>query len=111
MHHVAHLKCRCVGLQVAMLALIESKQLRAGGGSSAYAAQLFNYAKYQIDYALGDSGRSWLIGFGSDYPEYIWHKLSYNTCAAAPHLQLPCRCADHSAAAFWCGTCRLPWRQ
>lgn len=77
-----------------MLALIESKQLRAGGGSASYAAQLFNYAKFQIDYALGDSGRSWLIGFGSDYPDYIWHKLSYNTCASAIHLVLPCRCAS-----------------
>lgn len=31
-----------------MLALIESKQLRAGSGSSSYAARLFNYAKYQV---------------------------------------------------------------
>jgi Glycosyl hydrolase family 9 len=81
MHQVARLTHHCIDLQVAMLALIESKQLRAGGGSSSYAAQLFNYAKYQIDYVLGDSGRSWLIGFGDDYPEFLWHKLSYNTCA------------------------------
>lgn len=40
-----------------MLALIESKQLRAGGGDASYAGQLFNYAKFQIDYVLGDSGR------------------------------------------------------
>lgn len=43
--------------QAAMLALIESKQLRETGGNEKYAAQLFNYAKYQIDYVLGDSGR------------------------------------------------------
>ncbi len=40
-----------------MLALIESKQLRGGGGDASYAGQLFNYAKFQIDYVLGDSGR------------------------------------------------------
>ncbi len=51
--------------QAAMLALIQSKQLRATGGSASYAAQLFNYAKYQIDYVLGDSGRSWLVGYGT----------------------------------------------
>ena len=28
---------------------------------------------------LGDSGRSWLAGFGTDYPTFIWHKLSYNS--------------------------------
>ena len=36
-----------------MLALMESKQLRATNGDAAYAAQLFNYAKYQVDYVLG----------------------------------------------------------
>lgn len=51
--------------QAAMVALVESKQLRATKGDAAYAAQLFNYAKYQIDYVLGDSGRSWLIGYGT----------------------------------------------
>ena len=28
---------------------------------------------------LGDSGRSWLAGFGKNYPTHIWHKLSYNS--------------------------------
>mmetsp|Transcript_6836 Transcript_6836/g.19716 ORF Transcript_6836/g.19716 Transcript_6836/m.19716 type:complete len:804 (+) Transcript_6836:5446-7857(+) len=65
--------------QAAMLALIESKQLRATNGDAAYAAQLFNYAKYQIDYVLGDSGRSWLVGYGTGYPDRLWHKPSYNS--------------------------------
>lgn len=25
----------------------------------------------------GDAGRSWIIGFGNDYPTYVWHKPSY----------------------------------
>ncbi len=36
-------------------------------------------SRWQVNYVLGDSGRSWLAGFGSDYPTYIWHKLSYNS--------------------------------
>lgn len=32
----------------------------------------------QIGYVLGDSGRSWLAGFGENSPEFIWHKPSYN---------------------------------
>ncbi len=46
-----------------MLALIEAKQLQSSGGSASYAAQLFNYAKYQIDYVLGDSGRRCGLSF------------------------------------------------
>ena len=34
--------------------------------------------RLQIGYVLGDSGRSWLAGFGEKSPEYIWHKPSYN---------------------------------
>ena len=33
----------------------------------------------QIDYVLGDSGRSWLAGFGTNYPTLYWHKMSYNS--------------------------------
>ena len=35
--------------------------------------------QFQVNYVLGDSGRSWLAGFGTNYPTYIWHKLSYNS--------------------------------
>lgn len=63
--------------QAALLALIEAKQLQETGGSKEYAARLFNYAKYQIDYVLGDSGRSWLVGYGDSYPDRLWHKPSY----------------------------------
>ena len=41
------LKHITVHLQAAFLALVASKQLRAGG-DAAYAAQLFNWAKYQV---------------------------------------------------------------
>ena len=33
----------------------------------------------QVDYILGDSGRSWLIGYGTNYPTMLWHKYSYNS--------------------------------
>lgn len=44
-----------------------------------YAARLWNYAEHQINYALGASGRSWVCGFGKNYPKFIWHKPSYNS--------------------------------
>lgn len=31
----------------------------------------------QVDYALGNGGRSWIVGVGTDYPKYLWHKQSY----------------------------------
>ena len=44
-------------MQMAFLAFVQSAHLRSQGQSSGYSAQLFNYAHYQIDYILGDSGR------------------------------------------------------
>lgn len=37
------------------------------------------YASQQINYALGDSGRSWVVGFGKDSPLSPYHKSSYNS--------------------------------
>ena len=36
-------------LQAAFLALVESKQLRTSGGDASYAANLFNWAQYQVE--------------------------------------------------------------
>lgn len=46
---------------------------------AAYRARLVNYAMHQVNYILGDAGRSWLVGFGKDYPTHVWHKYSYNS--------------------------------
>ena len=46
-----------------------------------------SYAQFQINYVLGDGGRSWLAGFGSNYPKYFWHKLSC-AFAATPGIAL-----------------------
>ena len=53
----------------------------------------------QVDYVLGASGRSWLIGFGSDYPQFVWHKLSYNA-----YIDWPTR-----GRSQWMGEDRGPW--
>ena len=52
--------------QMAFLALVYSQYLRTNQKqNSGYGAQLFNYAAYQINYILGDSGRrcgnAWFI--------------------------------------------------
>ena len=44
---------------------------------SAYAARLTNYGMHQTNYLLGDAGRSWVVGFGKDYPTMLNHKYSY----------------------------------
>jgi len=31
------------------------------------------FARQQIDYMLGDSGRSYVVGFGHDYPKQPHH--------------------------------------
>ncbi|XP_002732884.1 endoglucanase A-like [Saccoglossus kowalevskii] len=42
------------------------------------------FAKSQIGYILGDTGRSYLIGFGKDYPHYPHHRSS--SCPKPPDL-------------------------
>jgi hypothetical protein len=59
----------------AFLMLQYSKLIRTS--DAATSAKLFNYAQFQVDYALGNGGRSWVVGVGTDYPKYVWHKQSY----------------------------------
>lgn len=59
----------------AYLALQYSQLIRTSNPT--LSAKLFNYAEFQVDYALGNGGRSWVIGVGTDYPKYLWHKQSY----------------------------------
>ncbi|CAO3693502.1 hypothetical protein G6F70_006247 [Rhizopus microsporus] len=42
------------------------------------AKDLTNFAIQQINYALGDYGYSWVVGFGDNYPTKPYHKASYN---------------------------------
>ncbi|KAK9904857.1 hypothetical protein WJX75_003941 [Coccomyxa subellipsoidea] len=46
---------------------------------TAYAAQLFNYGKSQVDFALGSSGRSYVVGFGNKSPESPFQKTAWNS--------------------------------
>lgn len=39
-------------------------------------AKLFAWGRWTIDYLLGDSGRSYLIGYGRNNPPCMWHKFS-----------------------------------
>lgn len=80
--------CRVAG-NMASLSLIHSKVMRRTaetrkGVDLKYAARLFNYGKFQIDYLLGSSGRSWVTGFGDNYPTTLFHKASYNA-----HIEFP----------------------
>ncbi|GAB1520077.1 hypothetical protein RhiTH_003150 [Rhizoctonia solani] len=50
------------------------------------------YASQQINYALGDAGRSWVVGFGKDSPVRPYHKSSYNS-----FIDYPMRGQDNGA--------------
>lgn len=39
------------------------------------------FAKSQVDYALGSTGRSFLVGFGSDYPRHPHHRTAHSAWA------------------------------
>jgi endoglucanase len=43
-------------------------------GDEAFAATLFTYATQQINYMLGDAGRSFVVGFGKTPPSTPFHK-------------------------------------
>jgi endoglucanase len=66
------------GANAAWLALVYAKT--NDRLAPAYANRLRNYAQFQVDYLLGDSGRSWIVGFGKQpFPIFQWHKASYNS--------------------------------
>ncbi|RUP51631.1 Six-hairpin glycosidase-like protein [Jimgerdemannia flammicorona] len=49
------------------------------GYTDSYAKTLVNFAIQQINYILGDCGRSWVVGFGENSPLRPYHKSSYNS--------------------------------
>ena len=48
------------------------------------------FAKAQVDYALGSSGKSFLIGFGSNYPRHPHHRTAHGSWS--DQMTMP---ADH----------------
>lgn len=64
------------GPNVATLGMCYAKAPKV---DAAYAARLFNYGKHQVDYVLGDCGRSWMVGFGEKYPQYLHQEAAYNS--------------------------------
>lgn len=61
----------------AFLAFVHAQQVY-DQGDKAYAALLFTYGMQQINYMLGDSGRSYVVGFGKGAPHMAFHKWSHN---------------------------------
>lgn len=53
--------------------------------SSSLSKSARKWAQSQVDYALGDSGRSYVVGFGKKYPKYPHHAGA--SCPPEPH---PC---------------------
>ncbi|ORX60578.1 Six-hairpin glycosidase [Hesseltinella vesiculosa] len=61
---------------VAFLMMAMAKALNYEGE---VAASMTRFATQQINYALGDYGYSWVVGFGDNYPSKPYHKSSYNS--------------------------------
>ncbi|KAG8900314.1 hypothetical protein FRB99_006119 [Tulasnella sp. 403] len=49
------------------------------GYQSTNGTKYVTFAAQQINYMLGDCGRSWVVGFGNDSPLRPYHKSSYNS--------------------------------
>ncbi|KAI8914725.1 family 9 glycoside hydrolase [Powellomyces hirtus] len=64
---------------IAYIALAHAKSLAATASDAPLMTQLQTFAVQQINYMLGDCGRSWVVGFGENYPKSPYHKSSYNS--------------------------------
>ncbi|KAK8935595.1 Endoglucanase 6 [Platanthera zijinensis] len=53
------------------------QNVQCSSGSAA-PSELFNFAKSQVDYILGDNprGTSYMVGYGSTYPQQVHHRAS-----------------------------------
>ncbi|OPZ93260.1 MAG: Endoglucanase G precursor [Firmicutes bacterium ADurb.Bin419] len=49
------------------------------GCSSAKKATYTNFAKQQVDYALGSTGMSYMIGYGDKYPQHPHHRTAQSS--------------------------------
>ncbi|KAG8907722.1 hypothetical protein FRB99_002518 [Tulasnella sp. 403] len=49
------------------------------GYQTANGTRAVTFAAQQLNYMLGDCGRSWVVGFGKDWPLRPYHKSSYNS--------------------------------
>ncbi|KAI8815465.1 family 9 glycoside hydrolase [Cladochytrium replicatum] len=54
------------------------------GISKDYAREIRRFGIQQINYILGDCGRSWVVGFGNKFPRLPYHKSSYNSLIDYP---------------------------
>ncbi|KAI8973947.1 Six-hairpin glycosidase-like protein [Pilobolus umbonatus] len=61
---------------VAFLMLAFAKSI---GYETPESKEMASFAIQQINYALGDYGYSWVVGFGDYYPSKPYHKSSYNS--------------------------------
>ncbi|KAI9000282.1 Six-hairpin glycosidase-like protein [Gaertneriomyces semiglobifer] len=73
----------------AHLALVYAK---TDGVAPTLRTQLETFATQQINYMLGDCGRSWVVGFGNKSPLLPYHKSSYNA-----YIHYPMRGQDNGA--------------
>ncbi|KAK9848230.1 hypothetical protein WJX84_000284 [Apatococcus fuscideae] len=62
----------------AMLGFVHARTLKAAGNTD-LADQIISYSLSQLNFVLGDGGRSWLVGFGSNPPQQSFQKTAWNS--------------------------------
>ncbi|KAJ3144927.1 hypothetical protein HDU86_001319 [Geranomyces michiganensis] len=66
------------------IALVHAKVLAANPAEAPFVKQLQTFAVQQVNYILGDAGKSFVVGFGTNPPLLPYHKSSYNSILSYP---------------------------
>ncbi len=61
------------------------------GANATKAATYKSFAETQVNYALGSTGRSYIIGFGSNYPQHPHHRTAESSWADSQTVPPYCR--------------------
>jgi endoglucanase len=72
----------------AYISILHSKYLKTRNDSNlAYQTALYNYGKSQIDYILGSTGSSMMVGVGIRQPQVVLHKSAVRSYLTFPSLR------------------------
>ncbi|KAJ3145366.1 hypothetical protein HDU89_007119 [Geranomyces variabilis] len=66
------------------IALVHAKVLASNAAEAPFVKQLQTFAVQQVNYILGDAGKSFVVGFGTSPPILPYHKSSYNSILSYP---------------------------
>jgi hypothetical protein len=89
----------------AFLSAVHARYIDTRSSDTSYKLALKTFTVQQMNYMLGDCGRSWIVGFGTNYPLAPYHKSSYNS-----YIDFPRRGADNGEVLWYFMYSGLPQR-